>query len=76
VRQGAKIGAGLRRVEVNGQPGALFLDAEGKVISVMSVDIAEGQVRAVRSVINPDKLRHLGEVSGLTQRRASPAERR
>jgi len=52
----------LRRVDVNGQPGALLLDDEGRVFGVMTVDIAGGQVHGVRSVVNPEKLRHLGEV--------------
>jgi RNA polymerase sigma-70 factor (TIGR02957 family) len=53
------VGLSLRRVEVNGQPGAMLLDADGRVLAVMALDIADGQVQAVRSVVNPDKLRHL-----------------
>ena len=49
--------------EVNGQPGAVFLDGEGRVTNVWSLEIAGGAVQAVRSVINPDKLRHLGPVA-------------
>jgi RNA polymerase sigma-70 factor (TIGR02957 family) len=52
----------LRMVEVNGQPGAMALDPGGGVISVMALDIDAGQIRAVRSVVNPDKLRHIGPV--------------
>ncbi|HEY2173570.1 MAG TPA: RNA polymerase sigma-70 factor [Mycobacteriales bacterium] len=47
-------------VPVNGQPGALFLDADGRLLNVLALDILDGTVQAVRSVINPDKLRHLG----------------
>jgi RNA polymerase sigma-70 factor, ECF subfamily len=50
---------------VNGQPGARVLDGEGRLISVMVLDVAEGQVQAVRSIVNPDKLRHLGPVGDL-----------
>jgi len=49
--------------QINGQPGVLLLDADQRIISVFSVDIAGGVVRALRSVINPDKLRHLGPVA-------------
>jgi RNA polymerase sigma-70 factor (TIGR02957 family) len=60
-RAGARLGGfAVRRVEVNGQPGAIFLDKDGKVISVMALDVAGAQVQGVRSVVNPDKLRHLG----------------
>jgi RNA polymerase sigma-70 factor, ECF subfamily len=50
---------------VNGQPGAVALDPEGKLINVMALDVADGQVQGVRSVVNPEKLRHLGPVADL-----------
>ncbi len=50
---------------VNGQPGAVAYDAEGRVVSVFALDIADGMVQAVRSVVNPDKLQHLGPTSHL-----------
>jgi RNA polymerase sigma-70 factor (ECF subfamily) len=55
----------LRREEVNGQPGAVFLDGEGRLIGVMALDVAEGQIQAVSSIVNPDKLRHLGPLADL-----------
>jgi RNA polymerase sigma-70 factor (TIGR02957 family) len=55
-------GLQIRPVEVNGQPGALFSDADGGVIAAMALDIAEGQIQGINSVVNPDKLQHLGEV--------------
>jgi RNA polymerase sigma-70 factor (ECF subfamily) len=33
------------------------------VVNVFELDIADGMVQAIRSVVNPDKLRHLGPVS-------------
>jgi RNA polymerase sigma-70 factor (ECF subfamily) len=73
MRQGAKIaGASMRPVEVNGQPGALMLDGEQRVISVMSLDIADDQVQGIRSIVNPDKLGHVGpvaDVNALLKRR-------
>jgi RNA polymerase sigma-70 factor (ECF subfamily) len=66
MRAGARIpGASLRQVEVNGQPGAVTLDGEGRVISVMALDVADGEVVAVRSIVNPEKLGHLGPVADL-----------
>jgi RNA polymerase sigma-70 factor (ECF subfamily) len=58
-------GVTLRRVDVNGQPGALLLDREGRVFSVMALDIADGQVQGIRGIVNPDKLGHLGEVADI-----------
>jgi RNA polymerase sigma-70 factor (ECF subfamily) len=46
--------------EVNGQPGALVQAADGRLINVFALDIADGRVQAIRSVINPDKLGHVG----------------
>ena len=54
---------------VNGQPGAVAYDAEGRVIGVFALDIADGLVQTVRSVVNPDKLQHLGATSDLYLRR-------
>jgi RNA polymerase sigma-70 factor (ECF subfamily) len=58
---------------VNGRAGATILDADGRVVGVMALDIAEGQVQSVVSVVNPDKLAHLGpvaDVRALFERRA------
>jgi RNA polymerase sigma-70 factor (TIGR02957 family) len=55
-------GLTLQPAEINGQSGALYLDADGAVLGAMVLDIAEGQIQGVNSVVNPDKLRHLGEV--------------
>ena len=61
-----------RREEVNGQPGALFFDRKGRLISVVILDVADDQIQAVSSIVNPDKLRHLGPVADL---RALPHQR-
>ncbi len=49
----------LQPAAVNGQPGAIFFDPEGHPIGVVSLDIADDQVQAIRAVLNPDKLSHL-----------------
>jgi RNA polymerase sigma-70 factor (ECF subfamily) len=58
-------GMRLERRHVNGQPGAVLRMANGDVAVVWTVEIADGAVQALRSVINPDKLRHLGPVADL-----------
>jgi RNA polymerase sigma-70 factor (TIGR02957 family) len=63
-RLGARLpGASLRPVEVNGGPGALLLDEQQRLISVMALEIAGGQITGISSIVNPDKLRHLGPVA-------------
>jgi len=64
-RRGVQLDAELRPAWVNGQPGGLALGPDGRVISVFTLDIADGAVQAIRSVVNPDKLAHLGPVSDL-----------
>jgi RNA polymerase sigma-70 factor (ECF subfamily) len=49
--------------EVNGQPGAIFRDRDGKVLYALTLDVLDGQIQTIRSVSNPDKLRHLGPVA-------------
>jgi RNA polymerase sigma-70 factor (TIGR02957 family) len=62
-RQGTKVPDGeVRRVDVNGQPGAILM-AGGGVVAVMALDIADGRIQGIRSIVNPDKLHHVGEVA-------------
>jgi RNA polymerase sigma-70 factor, ECF subfamily len=61
--QATRLGASLQPTQVNGQPGVLFTDADGRIGAVMSLDIADGVIQTIRSVINPDKLAHIGPVA-------------
>jgi RNA polymerase sigma-70 factor (TIGR02957 family) len=64
VRQVARIpGVSWRPVEVNGDPGALLLDGEQRLIGVWALEIAGGQITSISSIFNPDKLAHLGPVA-------------
>ena len=58
-----QLGASLRAAWVNGQPGVLVRDADGDLIAVIVLDVLDGQVLAIRTVANPEKLRHLGPIS-------------
>jgi len=49
--------------QVNGQPGAIFRSREGKVINTWTLEIGEAGVQVIRTVLNPEKLRHMGEVA-------------
>jgi RNA polymerase sigma-70 factor, ECF subfamily len=49
--------------EVNGQPGAIFRDRDGKVLNTLVLDVLDGRIQMIRSVVNPDKLRHVGPVA-------------
>jgi RNA polymerase sigma-70 factor (ECF subfamily) len=57
----------LQLAEINGQPGALVLDPDGRLIAVISIDILDGQVQTVRSVISRPKLQHLGPLANLAE---------
>jgi RNA polymerase sigma-70 factor (ECF subfamily) len=66
-RQMRQVGVVARPAEINGCPGAVVQDPDGNVISVFSLDIdvdhAGARITTIRSVINPDKLRHLGPLA-------------
>jgi RNA polymerase sigma-70 factor, ECF subfamily len=49
--------------ELNGQPGAIFRDRNGRVLHTLALDVLDGQIQTIRSVMNPDKLRHVGPVA-------------
>jgi RNA polymerase sigma-70 factor (TIGR02957 family) len=55
-------GVSLRPVEINGSPGALYLDAQQRLIAVLALEIAGGQITSISAISNPDKLMHLGPV--------------
>ncbi|MGD0067249.1 MAG: RNA polymerase sigma-70 factor [Streptosporangiaceae bacterium] len=67
-RQGPRLGARVELAWINGQPGAVTYDAADRIISVLALDIADGLVQTIRSVVNPDKLHHLGPVSDVALR--------
>jgi RNA polymerase sigma-70 factor (ECF subfamily) len=58
--RGERLGVpGTTHVEINGQPGALFFDGEGRLVAAVSLDIADDLIQTVRAIANPDKLQHL-----------------
>ncbi|MGH3643881.1 MAG: RNA polymerase sigma factor SigJ [Mycobacterium sp.] len=67
-----QFGARFRRCEINGGPGLLTFDQEGGLINVLTLDVEDHQICTVRSVINPDKLGHLGLPLSPLARRARP----
>jgi RNA polymerase sigma-70 factor (ECF subfamily) len=58
-----RVHATLEQCAVNGQPGAILRDREGKVAFTFVLDVLGGQVQTIRSIGNPDKLGHLGPVA-------------
>ena len=59
----ARIGGRLEPQELNGQPGAIFRDWDNNVLNTWTLDVLDGQIQTIRSVINPDKLGHVGPVA-------------
>jgi RNA polymerase sigma-70 factor, ECF subfamily len=58
-----KIGARLEPHEVNGQPGAILRDRSDKVVGALTLEVLGGRIQTIRSVINPDKLGHIGPIA-------------
>jgi RNA polymerase sigma-70 factor (ECF subfamily) len=63
IGQAAQLGIVPEPVTVNGQPGVLYRTADGTVVSVFAMQVTDGAIAAFHSVVNPDKLRHLGPVA-------------
>ncbi|MFE4960758.1 RNA polymerase sigma-70 factor [Streptomyces sp. NPDC056653] len=59
----ARIDVTFEPHEINGRPGAIFRDRDGKVLHILALEVLDGQIQTIRSVINPDKLGHLGPVA-------------
>src|SRR5215211_4768619 len=55
-KQGLRLAARFDMTVVNGQPGALLKTADGLLLTVVSLDIVDGRLKEIRSILNPDKL--------------------
>ena len=53
----------LRAAVVNGQPGMITY-VEGRPQNVITTEIEHGKIRAIRLVVNPDKLRAVPPLDG------------
>ena len=63
-----KWGVTLHPAHVNGQPGFRLTDADGRIVNVGGFDVEGGRIRAIHSIVNPDKLGHLGPTSDIALR--------
>jgi RNA polymerase sigma-70 factor (TIGR02957 family) len=62
-RLGARLpGGSVRPTEINGQAGAIIRDGQEHLIGVLALDVDGGEITSVRSIVNPEKLMHLGPV--------------
>lgn len=69
-------GLELDPIHVNGQPGARFVHRSHGLLNVIALDITDGQITTIRSIVNPEKLRHLGPVADAAALLASANQRR
>jgi RNA polymerase sigma-70 factor (ECF subfamily) len=76
IRQGVRVGFRAEPAVVNGQPGTVVRTLDGEVINAMALDIADGRVQSIYSIVNPDKLGHLGPVADLNALMREARERR
>src|SRR5690242_2816887 len=58
MRIAEKRGFSFELVEVNGQPGTIVREGD-RIEGVLALDIVDGRITQVRSIVNPDKLTHL-----------------
>jgi RNA polymerase sigma-70 factor (TIGR02957 family) len=62
----ARFGVRVQVTEVNGEPGAMAIDPQDRLVGVMGLDIADDQIRTIHSIANPDKLRHFERFDDLS----------
>jgi RNA polymerase sigma-70 factor (ECF subfamily) len=75
-RLGAEWGLELHPAWVNGGPGFRSVAPDGRLVNVVGFDVEGGVITRVHSMLNPDKLGHLGPLSDIAlrpQRRPSDA---
>lgn len=58
-----RVGVTLRQHEVNGLPGAVLCDRDGRTVGIWSLETLDGRIVTIRSIMNPDKLTHVGPVA-------------
>jgi RNA polymerase sigma-70 factor (ECF subfamily) len=58
-RVAARRGYAIRVVDINGGPGLVGFDETGTLIAAQAFDISDGRIRAIHSIVNPDKLAHI-----------------
>lgn len=58
-----RIGGIVELQQINGHPGAVLRDQEGRVVNTLTLEILDGQVQTIRAVMNPDKLGHVDPVA-------------
>lgn len=71
--RGLREGVTFAPARINGQPGVRALAPDGTLVSVLAIDVADGHVVRLHSILNPDKLAHLGPLSEIALR-ARPAD--
>lgn len=55
----------FRPAEINAGPGILIFDSQQRLVGVTALDVADGEIKSISSIANPDKLKHLGPVGNL-----------
>ncbi|MET7385630.1 RNA polymerase sigma-70 factor [Streptomyces sp. NPDC005529] len=58
-----RVGVTLLQHEVNGLPGAVLRDRDGRTVGIWSLETLDGRIVTIRSIMNPDKLTHVGPVA-------------
>ena len=61
-KAGARTEISVRPAELNGCPGVILIAADGSIFGAMALEIEGERVVAVNSVVNPEKLAHLGRI--------------
>lgn len=65
MRRGAALGVSPELTVANAEPSLRFRGANGATLSVLTLHVADGEIRSFANQLNPDKLGHLAPVGDL-----------
>jgi RNA polymerase sigma-70 factor (ECF subfamily) len=67
-RMAVEWGLVLEPVVVNGGPGFRSVERDGRLANIVGLDVSGGRITRIHSMLNPDKLGHLGPLSDVALR--------
>lgn len=65
MRRGRTLGVELEATVANAEPSLRFRGSDGATLSVLTLHVEQGGIRAIANQLNPDKLQHLAPVGDL-----------
>jgi RNA polymerase sigma-70 factor (TIGR02957 family) len=75
-RRASRLGVRMEAQIVNDGPGIVTHDPDGRIVSVLALEVLGGAIQTVHAIVNPEKLQHLGTVSDILRLPSEDQDRR